>query len=63
MGEGEGDGEKMSSREYYLLHNKPDRAKMRPDCVSACIDHVTYDALKITIEFANRARWVMKFVR
>ena len=21
---------------------KPDRAKMRPDCVSACIDHVTY---------------------
>ena len=22
--------------------NKPDRAKMRPDCVSACIDHVTY---------------------
>ena len=21
--------------------NKPDRAKMRPDCVSACIDHVT----------------------
>ena len=24
------------------LSNKPDRAKMRPDCVSACIDHVTY---------------------
>ena len=22
--------------------NKPDRATMRPDCVSACIDHVTY---------------------
>ena len=21
---------------------KPDRGKMRPDCVSACIDHVTY---------------------
>ena len=25
-----------------LLYNKPDRATMRPDCVSACIDHVTY---------------------
>ena len=22
--------------------NKPDRATMRPDCVSVCIDHVTY---------------------
>ena len=22
--------------------NKPDRATMRPGCVSACIDHVTY---------------------
>ena len=22
--------------------NKPDRATMRPDCVSAWIDHVTY---------------------
>ena len=24
------------------MANKPDRAKMRPDCVFACIDHVTY---------------------
>ena len=24
------------------LKNKPDRATMRPGCVSACIDHVTY---------------------
>ena len=23
--------------------NKPDRVTMRPGCVSACIDHVTYD--------------------
>ena len=22
--------------------NKPDRVTMRPDCDSACIDHVTY---------------------
>ena len=26
----------------FICNNKPDRAKMRPDCVSACIDHVTY---------------------
>ena len=25
-----------------LLKNKPELATMRPDCVSACIDHVTY---------------------
>ena len=24
------------------LRNKPDWATMRPGCVSACIDHVTY---------------------
>ena len=24
------------------VKNKPDWATMRPDCVSACIDHVTY---------------------
>ena len=24
------------------LGNKPDRATMRPGCVSVCIDHVTY---------------------
>ena len=23
------------------MKNKPDRATMRPDCVSACIEHVT----------------------
>ena len=27
---------------YELRVNKPDRATMRPGCVSACIDHVTY---------------------
>ena len=30
---------------YSRVHatkNKPDRATMRPDCVSTCIDHVTY---------------------
>jgi len=25
-----------------IERNKPDRATMRPGCVSACIDHVTY---------------------
>ena len=25
-----------------VLINKPTRANMRPDCVFACIDHVTY---------------------
>ena len=27
---------------YKQTKNKPDRATMRPGCVSACIDHVTY---------------------
>ena len=31
---------KMSKIANFNM-NKPDRAKMRPDCVSACIDHVT----------------------
>ena len=33
---------KKSREERKNERNKPDRAKMRPDCVSACIDHVTY---------------------
>ena len=37
---------RVGSDGYYLGNNyginKPDRATMRPDCVSACIDHVTY---------------------
>ena len=28
--------------EVRIVKNKPDRATMRPGCVSACIDHVTY---------------------
>ena len=36
--EGGRDGENTT----WALVNKPDRAKMRPDCVSACVDHVTY---------------------
>ena len=38
----------LSKADYHMkifqiilvnYNNKPDRAKMRPDCVSACIDH------------------------
>ena len=33
------DGKKMEKTKTKI--NKPDRATMRPDCVSACIEHVT----------------------
>ena len=33
---------KGEKKEKEVEYNKPDRAKMRPGCVSACIDQVTY---------------------
>ena len=32
----------MAKKEGGGEVNKPDRATMRPDCVSTCIEHVTY---------------------
>ena len=34
--------EQTKTLKHLTRNNKPDRATMRPDRVSACIDHVTY---------------------
>ena len=33
---------KLIRTSLFSYLNKPDRATLRPDCVFACIDHVTY---------------------
>ena len=39
------------------LINKPDRATMRPDCVSTCIDHVTYMERQMDEQTGETTKW------
>ena len=40
--------------------NKPELATMRPDCVSACIDHVTYMDRQMVKQTNETTRVVME---